>query len=148
MVTPTLPKFIPISEAVQKTRYTEKTLRSMLHAGKIGGGTMNGELLVDANTIPTRKEDLKEYKRYGHLSGVGIWISEASRKYTIPTTTLYQWFQKGYIKSIGRDGQKVLLNEQDVAYCASVYKKNKGQGKRLFNKDGTPYRPKNDLTST
>jgi hypothetical protein len=142
MVAPTLPKFIPIAEAVRKTHLSEKALRSMLHAGKIGGGTMNGELLVDANTLPTRKEDLPEYKKYARLKGVSISLSEAARKYEIHHSTLHRWTSAKYIGKVGKDKNRILLNEQDVAYCAEIYHRNKGkgkQGKTLFNPDGTPY---------
>jgi len=143
-----LDRFITLSEAAQRMRTSVKETRSMIKSGKIKGGLLpDGAMVVSEDTIPKRKEkskeDLLEYKRYKKLNGVGVWISEASRKYNIPTTTLYQWFQKGYIKNIGRDGQKVLLNEQDVAYCAGVYEKHKGKGKWIFNSDGTPYIPNN-----
>jgi hypothetical protein len=142
MVTPTLPKFIPITEAVRKTHLSEKALRSMLHAGKIGGGTMNGELLVDANTLPTRKEDLPEYKKYSEFHGVGIAINEAARTFGVSFTTLHTWVQRKYIRKIGRSGNKILVDKQDVAYCVDVYRKHGRQGKRVFNEDGTPYKQK------
>ena len=60
-------------------------------------------------------------------------MGEAARKYNIPATTLHRWaVGKQIVKVLARDGQKVLLDEQDVAYCAEVYKNNKGQGKRVL----------------
>jgi hypothetical protein len=140
MVTPTLPKFIPITEAVRKTHLSEKALRSMLHAGKIGGGTMNGELLVDANTLPIRKEDLPEYKKFSHLNGKGIGIAEASRKYKMAFSTLQLWAKRGFVTRLRREKNKVLINEQDVAYCVYVYNLYGGKGKKIFREDGTPYK--------
>ncbi|WKZ38274.1 MAG: hypothetical protein QY332_10070 [Anaerolineales bacterium] len=139
MVAPTLPKFIPITEAVRKTHLSEKALRSMLHAGKIGGGTMNGELLVDANTLPTRKEDLPEYRKFSNLKGAGIGIAEAARKYDMAFSTLQNWANRGFIMRVGRRKNKVLLDEQDVAYCVHIYRLAGGKGKRIFKEDGTPY---------
>lgn len=144
-----LDRFISLSEAAQRMRVSVKETRAMINSGKIKGGILpDGAMVVSEDTLPKKKEDLSEYKKYSHLNQVGIGIGESAKKYSIPKTTLFHWFEKGYIKSVGRNGQKVLLNEQDVAYCAGIYEKNKGQGKRLFNKDGTPYRPKNGSSAT
>jgi hypothetical protein len=48
----------------------------------------------------------------------------------------------GYIKQLGSNGNKVLVDEADVAYCSEIYKKRGRQGRVLFNEDGTPYKPK------
>ena len=139
-----LDRFITLSEAAQRMRTSVKETRSMIKSAKIKGGLLpDGAMVVSEDTLPKRKEDLSEYKKYSHLKGVGIGINQAARNYVIPKTTLYQWYKKSYIKSVGRNGQKVLLNEQDVAYCAGVYHLFSSQGRRLFNSDGTPYSPKN-----
>jgi len=140
-----LPRFVPLQEAARRMRVSVKETRAMIESGKIQGGVLpDGEMVVSESTIPTQKlpqkKDLPEYKKHQELSGVGIGINQAAKEYRIPKTTLYHWFQKGYIKSLGRDGQKVLLNKQDVAYCADVYRKSGSQGRRVFNLDGTPYR--------
>ena len=88
------------------------------------------------------KEDLPEYKMYAHLKGNPIWIREASRRYKVSPDTLSEWCRKGYIRKLGTDGNKVLIDEADVAYCASIYARVARQGRRVFNPDGTPYRPK------
>ena len=140
-----LDRFIPLSEAAQRMKVSVKKTRSMIASGKIQGGVLpDGEMVVNINSIPLRKEDLPEYKKYVELSGVKIGVGEAARKYDIPDSTLHRWAViKKFITILERDGQKVLLDEQDVAYCAEVYEKHKGQGKRVFNSDGTPYKSKN-----
>ena len=96
--------------------------------------------------LPNRKkEDLKEYKQFVHLKGEQISISDAARKYDVPLTTLSGWAKKRNLITRTSDGYRVFLNEQDVAYCVSVYKKRKGQGKRIFYRDGTPYQTKVEL---
>ncbi len=40
-----------------------------------------------AKTI-LRKEDLPEYKKYAHLKGKEIWVSEAARKYNLLHPTI------------------------------------------------------------
>ncbi len=72
-------------------------------------------------------------------------MSEAARKYNISHVTLSHWIKAGYIKRLNDDGYRVYLNEQDITYCIAVYEKRKGQGKRVFNKDGTPYKTKAEL---
>ena len=88
---------------------------------------------------PDRIEDLPEFQANEHLIGQAIHMGDASRKYGIPHPTLSRWAKKGFIPVLGKDGQKTLLDEGYVAYCATVYKNNPGQGKRIFDKDGFPY---------
>jgi hypothetical protein len=148
----TLPTFLPFSEAARKYGMEEAHLRQLIEKGKIRAGVVAGEMVVSEEEVQKRaeqeqgsgikKENLPEYQKHAHLQGVGIGIAEAARKYDIPTTTLFQWVQRGVISRIGREGQKVLLNEQDVAYCWEIYQKVGVKGRRLFNKNGTPYEPK------
>ena len=143
-----LDRFITLSDAAQRMRTSVKETRSMIKSGKIKGGLLpDGAMVVSEDTIPKRKEDLPEYKKHAHLTGIGIGMGEASRKYNIPTPTISHWTKRNFIKIIKKDGQKIFVDEQDVAYCASVYNERKGQGKWLFKRDGTPFRPKNDSSS-
>ncbi|MBI3762225.1 MAG: MerR family transcriptional regulator [Chloroflexi bacterium] len=80
-------------------------------------------------------------KHFAHLIGTPIWVSEAARKYGIPSPTISVWTKHGHIKQIEHDKNRVLLDEADVAYCAKVHEERGGQGRWLFNKDGTPYVP-------
>ena len=135
-----LDRFITLSEAAQRMRTSVKETRSMIKSGKIKGGLLpDGAMVVSEDTLPKRKEDLPEYKMFAHLSGMGIGIAEAARKYDIATSTMHRWSKSGYIQKLGQNGQKILLNEQDVAYCSKIYHRSGRQGKWLFNSDGTPY---------
>jgi transposase-like protein len=145
-----LPTFVPISEAAHKYGLDEDNLRSLIQAGKIRAGVIMGEVVVSEEEVRSeaievkglRKEDLPEYKKHAHLKGQIIWIREAERQYGIPADTLSEWYRKGYIRKLGNEGKKILLDEADVAYCSEIYKKSGKQGRILFNPDGTPYRPK------
>lgn len=96
--------------------------------------------IVIKNKLPTQIEDTPEYKKHKDLAGQPIHISEAARKYKIPHPTISRYVTKGIIKTLGKDGNKVLLDESFVAYVKEVIKRKKaGQGKSFFNKDGTPY---------
>ncbi|MBI3361420.1 MAG: helix-turn-helix domain-containing protein [Chloroflexi bacterium] len=89
------------------------------------------------------KERLPEYKRHARLKGMTIGINEAAKEYGIPQRTISRWVQRGYIRRIGREGLKVLIDKQDVAYCAEIYRQRGGTaGRWLFNPDGTPHTPK------
>ena len=137
-----LPTYIPISDAARKYGYKVAELRKMAESGKIDAVQLpDGDVVVSENTVKNtlRKEDLPEYRRYKHLAGVEIGITEAAGKYEIPQQTISRWVQRGFISRLGQDGRKVLIDEQDVAYCANIYEGRKGQGKWLFNPNGTPY---------
>ena len=102
----------------------------------------DGEMVVTEESLPLKKEDLPEYKKYLHLKGVGIGIAEAARKYSLNVSSVHRWAQSDYIARLGMDKNKVLLDEADVAYCSEIYHQRRGKGKWLFNPDGTPYKPK------
>ncbi|HNB54258.1 MAG TPA: hypothetical protein PK530_20080 [Anaerolineales bacterium] len=141
---PPLERFLTLSEAASRMKVAADELRTMIQAGRIKGAILpNGEIGVSESAIPTPptpKEQLPEYKKHSHLKGVPIWLSEAGRKYQIPLMTVSRWVSAGYIKSLGMDGNRILIDEADIAYCAEIYRQRKGQGKWLFNPDGTPYR--------
>ncbi len=145
-----LPSYISIPEAASRLGVDEANLRRLVSAGRMKAITLNGEIAVSEESIEKKsapvsvpgiqKTDLPEYKKFAHLAGVEIWMSEAARKYNVPHPTLSLWSKRFYITKLGKVGNKTMLNEQDVAYCAEIYHANAGQGKWLFNKDGTPYK--------
>ncbi len=145
MKTKSLPTFISLSEAVKRTGLSQSTLNRAIESDimrAIKNG--KGEVLV-------AQQDADEFiakEQFEHLRGQGLGIAEASRKYGIPQPTLSRWSKAGYIERIGREGQKVLIDEADVAYCAAVYQmQGGGPGKRIFDKNGRPYCPKDPLNS-
>uniref|UniRef100_A0A7C4L3E0 Helix-turn-helix domain-containing protein n=1 Tax=Bellilinea caldifistulae TaxID=360411 RepID=A0A7C4L3E0_9CHLR len=149
----TLPTFLPVAEAARKYGLEEARLRELVEKGKIRAGVVAGEMVVSEEEVRgeaiqekgLRKEDLPEYQMHAHLKGKAIWIREAERQYKVPADTLSEWCRKGYIRKLGAEGKKVLLDEADVAYCSKIYERTRGQGRRIFNPDGTPYKPKSGL---
>ena len=141
-----LPTFISTTEAAHQLGVSEARLRRMIEAGTIKAANISGETVVSEASVRelTPKEKLPEYKKYAHLKGMSIWISDASRKYDIPNQTIVRWVAKGIIIRLGTDKNKVLIDQADVAYCAEIYHAHPGQGKWLFNLDGTPYVPRTE----
>ncbi len=150
----TLPTFLPLSEAARKYGLDETRLRQLIEAGKIRAGTVTGEVVVSEEEVRSeaiqekglRKEDLPEYQIHAHLRGHSIGFTEALGRYNINLSTLYRWYKKGFIRETKREkglgGEKIFLDEADVAYCVEVYRRRGGQGKRVFNREGMPYKPK------
>jgi hypothetical protein len=93
--------------------------------------------LMKKRTKP-KKEDYPEHKKYWKLEGVPIHISKAARKYDISEPTLINYIQRGFIEVIGKDKNKILMDEQDVAYCDEILNKYGGKGRKAINDDGTP----------
>ena len=146
----TLPSYISLNEAGRRLGLNPIHLQDLIRVGTLKAARIKGETVVDEEKVDEiatqpKKEDLKEYKQFAHLAGEEVSVSDASKKYGVPQPTLGSWAKLGYIKRLNDDGYRVYLNEQDVAYCASVYEDRKGQGKRVFNRDGTPYQSKAEL---
>ena len=146
----TLPTFLTLPEAARKYGLDEGHLRALVEKGKIRAGVVSGEMVVSEEEVRSevieakglRKEDLPEYKKHAYLKGEPIWIRKAEEKYGIPNQTLWRWMKAGIINYLGKSGNKVLIDEADVAYCNEIYRQHGRQGRVLFNADGTPYKPK------
>ena len=144
----TFPKYIPLSQAAMQLNIDLAKLHDMASLGKIKAIRLpDGGLAVNEAVIeqPLRKEDLSEYKQFAHLSRKTTWISKAERDYDIPNRTISRWADDGVIKVTGMNGNKKLLNAQDMAYCAFIYQRYKEegtQGRHIFDSDGLPYKPK------
>jgi excisionase family DNA binding protein len=147
-----LPTFISTAEAAHRLGISEANVRSMIEAGTIKAANVSGETIVSEASIrkfhkqqpisqPTglHKEDFPEYKKYVHLKGKLISLRVAAKAYHIPPTTISGWIAREVISVISQQGRKKFLPEQDLAYFAEIYHERGGQGKWLFNTDGTPY---------
>ena len=147
-----LPTFISTAEAAHQLGVSGAHLRHMIEEGTVKAANISGETVVSEASIrkfhkqqpisqPTglRKEDFPEYKKYVHLKGKQISLRVAAKAYNIPPTTISGWIARQVISVISQQGRKKFLPEQDLAYCAEIYHERGGQGKWLFNTDGTPY---------
>lgn len=142
-----LPTFIPLPDAASQTGLSVDKLTRLVEAGRIAAAQLpDGEIVVSRRdtdrAVPTPKEELPEYKKHAHLRGQVIGIGEAARRHEIPQPTISRWVKLGYIQKLGQQGQKLLIDAADAAYCAEIYRvRGGGQGRWLFNSDGTPYTP-------
>lgn len=142
-----LQRYLTLNQATSILNTSLSNLNRLIQSGTIRAIEIAGETFVSETSLLTnrRKEDLPEYQKFAHLAGQEIWISEAERKYDVPNPTIHRWIKKGYITIIGKDKNRVVVDEQDVAYCTEIYKNRvAGRGKWLFNPDGTPYIPKTE----
>ncbi len=143
-----LPTYLPLPEAARKYGLDESRIRALVESGTIKAAMVGDTVVVQESEVqnsgkPLRKEDLPEWKKHAHLKGTPIWISEAERKYNIPNPTIWRWMKSGIIARLGMDGNKTLIDEVDVAYCAEIYhSRNAKQGRRLFDSNGLPYKLK------
>ena len=56
-------------------------------------------------------------RRFRHLEGKGITLSDAEKRYGIPTTTSSQWARKKKIRTVKRVGKYRYVDESDIAYA-------------------------------
>lgn len=140
-----LPTYIPIVDAAKKYGYALDELKKLALSGKINAVMLpDGDVIVSETSVKAnlKKEDLPEYQKYIKLKGTGLGVRESAEKHNIPLSTLQGWVQKGIVAVIGEQGRKKLLDQADVSYCAEIYEAVGGQGRRIFDDDGTPYKPK------
>jgi hypothetical protein len=143
-----LPAYLPLPEAARKYGLDETRIKSLIESGKIKAAMIGETIVVSESDAqgagkPLRKEDLPEYKAVEHLAGIPIWVSEAAREHNIPHQTILRWLKIGIIKRVGENGNKILIDAADIAYCAKIYHdRDTRQGRRLFDKYGLPYKKK------
>ena len=141
-----LPRYIPLAEALRRFRISEEVLKEAISSGKIRVAHIGEEVTVaeqdvrelakGQEVVVVRREDFE------HLRGNKLGIAEAARKYGLPNPTISRWVRRGIIRVLGREGQKVLIDEADVAYAVTVYRLKGGRkGMRIFDEDGRPYHP-------
>ena len=118
--------YLPITEAAKKVNLSTKDLNQLALLGKIKSVMMKGQILLRESDVMA----LQPEENYSDLSGKPISIGEASRRYQINQQTISRWKDKGYIKVIGKEKNRILLNEADIARMADWYHSRPGKGRR------------------
>ena len=144
-----IPTYIPIKDAATKYGYGLAELKKMAQSGKIKAVQLpDGDMIVSENELEfpeiKTKEELNAYKdkHYADLKGKTTWISKAARDYNVSQPNIGRWVQAGFISQMGKDMNKVLISAQDVAFYANIHNKFGKRGRRLFDKNGLPQRPR------
>ncbi len=116
--------FITPEQAASQLGVNSDSVFQFVDEGKLRAAVMtDGTIGISQQSVNELlpKEALPEYRENEELRGVPISINEAGRKYKLNTSTLTRWMQRGWIRKLGKDGRKTLLDEADVAYFARVY---------------------------
>jgi len=163
-------RILTLPDAARATGWSMDELQRAIETGKIVAGVLddgsvavvigpdNSPLRIQDNELPLAaaadeqmqptedkgiNEQLSRIKRedFAHLEGVPITVGEAAEKYGVPEPTLYRWIKRGFLRVLGRQGRRKLLDESTVAYCATIYHVRKPYGTRapLLEADGSPY---------
>ena len=145
-----IPKYIELAKAMQQYGLSRQFLLDAARNGLVGLVDGPGGLAVskaDVEGIVSKRQQFPQPEDFEHLRGQEIWISEAARKYGVSQPTISKWVGRGYIRRLGREMNRVLLDEADVAYRVAVYHAQDGRpGRRIFDKAGNPYIPKDPRT--
>jgi len=119
-----LPTFIPLPEASARFNIPPKTLHSLINSGTLTAVQLpDGGILVDQNQVEKleTKHDIIN-RKFPHLVGHGITISQAADKYDVPRSTVEAWVSRYQYVSIVDDSiYPKLIDEADVAYCAKAF---------------------------
>ena len=141
-----VPTYIPVSEAAQKYGLSEQALTQLIQTGKIEAVRLpSGEVLVPADNDPQRikTKDQIIAETFGELKKQPITISEASKKYGVPGTTIRAWIPFEYVHIINPEAYPMMLDEAEIAYCAQIYHERKAAGIRsgapLLDENGLAY---------
>jgi hypothetical protein len=97
--------------------------------------------VVNTQPIPQTIEETPEFKKHAALKGKKIHLSAASRQYNLTLSSISKYVRLNIIKKLGRDRNRILLDEAYVAYVAEVKRNSPGQGIWLFDQNGLPYTP-------
>lgn len=139
-----LETYLTLQEATERYKISAEVLTQLVESGKIKGVRLDGTIAVAEGDVreATKHQSQRESIRasVAHLDGQPIGIGEAARKYELTAQSVSRWARAGYIRILGREGQKVLLNEADVAYAKAITMRTGGvrQGKAVFTTDFVP----------
>jgi len=143
-------KYIALARALEMYGLLRADLMQAIERGIIRAVDGPGGLAVSQADVEGVVGDWKQFpqpEEFEYLRGREIWISEAARKYGVSQPTISKWVGRGYIRRLGREMNRVLLDEADVAYRVAVYRAQDGRpGRRIFDAAGNPYIPKDPRT--
>ncbi len=141
------PRYLSLAEAAERYGISEEALKRAIESGRMRAIYLDEEVAVaevDVRELASQERVVIRLEDFESLRGQPISISEAAREYGLHTSTISRWAQRGYIRRLGKQGKKVLLDKADVAYCVAVYRSLGGRaGAWIFDSEGNPYHLKN-----
>lgn len=99
--------------------------------------TPGGEVVMSQEK--TKAQLIEE--KYSALSGQGISLSEAARKYRVPRSTAEKWLERDYVRVVDTEAYPQLIDEAEVALLADLYHQRKAIGifgVPFFDERGVP----------
>lgn len=118
--------YIPVTEAIKRTNIPDSQLQALAKSGKIKSVMLNNQIFLrESDVMANSPKD-----RYPELSGSSISIRGAARKYGITSPTISRWVARGLIRIVKQVGNKIMIDESDMAYMADYYTKRPGRGRR------------------
>lgn len=118
--------YLPIKDAAKIIGLDNLDLNQIIKSLKIKAVMMNNQILLRESDVLAMQPE----SNFKHLVGKPIGIGEAARKYHVNQPTLSRWKDKGLVKVVGQDGQKIFLDEASVARIVAYYKSRPGRGRR------------------
>jgi hypothetical protein len=114
-----IPTLTPVNEAAQAVGIDPAKILAMADSDQIHAiKTPDGDILVSVKDI--REQTRIRRTSFEHLEGQPIHLSEAARKYNLNSASISNWRRKGLIRTIGREKNRILMNEADIAYIQAV----------------------------
>lgn len=107
----------------------------LIENGTIKANVLEGEILV-----PESEVRIVTREQFRKLRDKPITVAQAIEKYGLNSATWSRYIKAGLVRVL-TPGYRMTLNEQDVAYCAEVYKM-RGKSSRIFDAAGRPYQLK------
>jgi DNA-binding transcriptional MerR regulator len=103
---------VPIEVASEKTGVDTDEIRYLIERRAIKAvQNLNRHIMIPLS-------DLKRLERLSGLLGLEgqpIHQSEAARKYNLKQPSISNWRRSGLIRTVGKEGNRVLVNEADIA---------------------------------
>lgn len=116
--------YIPVTEAIKRTNIPGSQLQAMAKSGKIKCVMLNNQILLRESDV------MAQSPKNPDLTGASISIRNAARKYGITPSTISRWVARGLIRIVDQVGNKIMIDESDMAFMADYYKKRPGSGRR------------------
>ena len=132
-----LETYFTLQEATDKYGISVEVLTQLVKSGKIKAVRLDGTVAVAEGDVRKRAEEAALRKRFDHLRGRPIRLSEAARKYNLNKMSLWRWARGGYIRVLSPEDRWALeLDEADVAYVHALAEAGRLKpGKALFGEE-------------